>query len=85
MQWLLRVFFVYSDANSAPLIRIKGLLNLSSRGTMRQTGVPDYLPTAFRQTMKNRFLAPVTRVFSKRFFDHIFDYRQAWSTRKQWK
>ena len=34
---------------------------------------------------KNRFLSPVTRVFRKRFFDHIFDYRQAWSTRKQWK
>ena len=61
------VFFVYSDANSAPLIRIKGLLNLSSRGTMRQTGVPDYLPTALRQTIKNRFLAHVTRVFRKRF------------------
>lgn len=34
---------------------------------MWQTGVPDYLPTALRQTMKNRFLSPVTRVFRKRF------------------
>ena len=34
---------------------------------MRQTGVPDYLPAALRQTMKNRFLSPVTRVFRKRF------------------
>ena len=61
------VFFVYSDANSAPLIRIKGLLNLSSRGTMRQTGAMNHSSTALRQTMKNRFLAPVTRVFRKRF------------------
>ncbi len=37
------------------------------RGTMRQTGGPDYLPAALRQTMKNRFLSPVTRVFRKRF------------------
>lgn len=63
----MKVFFVYSDANSAPLIRIKGLLNLSSRGTMRQAGEAKYPSTAFRQTMKNRFLSPVTRVFRKRF------------------
>ena len=52
---------------------------------MRQTGVPDYLPAALQQTIKNRFLSPVTRVFRKRFFDHMFDYRQPWSVRKQWK
>ena len=43
-----RVFFVYSDANSAPLIRIKDLLNLSSRGTMRQTGATNHPSAALR-------------------------------------
>ena len=46
---------------------IKDLLNLSSRGTMRQTGAMKHPSTALRQTMKNRFLSPVTRVFRKRF------------------
>ena len=46
---------------------IKGLLNHLIRGTMRQTGGPDYLPAALRQALKNRFLSPVTRVFRKRF------------------
>ena len=41
--------------------------NLLIRGTMRQTEVADYLPTALQQTMKNRFLLPVVRVFRKRF------------------
>ena len=46
---------------------IKDLLNLSSRGTMRQTGATKHPSAALRQTMKNRFLAHVTRVFRKRF------------------
>ena len=46
---------------------IKDLLNLSSRGTMRQTGATNHPSATLRQTMKNRFLAPVTRVFRKRF------------------
>ena len=46
---------------------IKDLLNLSSRGTMRQTGATKHPSAALRQTMKNRFLSPVTRVFRKRF------------------
>ena len=46
---------------------LKGLLNLSSRGTMRQAGEANYPSTAFQQTIKTRFLSPVTRVFRKRF------------------
>jgi hypothetical protein len=46
---------------------IKDLLNLSSRGTMRQTGATNHPSATLRQTMKNRFLSPVTRVFRKRF------------------
>ena len=34
---------------------------------MRQTGAMKHPSTALRQTMKNRFLSPVTRVFRKRF------------------
>ena len=63
----MRVFFAYNDSNSAPLIRIKGLLNLSSRGKIQQTEVSIHSSVALRQTMKNRFLSPVTRVFRKRF------------------
>lgn len=63
----MRVFFAYNDSNSAPLIRIKGLLNLSSRGKIQQTEVSIHSSVALRQTMKNRFLSPVMRVFRKRF------------------
>ena len=34
---------------------------------MRQTGATNHLSASLRQTMKNRFLSPVTRVFRKRF------------------
>ena len=34
---------------------------------------------------EKRFLTPQTVGVQKAFFDHMFDYRQAWSTRKQWK
>ena len=34
---------------------------------MRQTGATKHPSAALRQTMKNRFLSPVTRVFRKRF------------------
>jgi len=78
-----KVFFVYSDANSAPLIRIKGLLNLSSRGTMRRwrgkVSVHS-VPANYEKPLS----VPCHEGVQKAVFDHMFDYRQPWSVRKQW-
>ena len=60
-------FIPLKIARDSLLLCTKDLLNLSSRGTMRQTGATKHPSAALRQTMKNRFLSPVTRVFRKRF------------------